>query len=99
MNGVAGRQEKSTAFCYFEDEKTMLLSYIDKKKKGKKNILALTTMHSQVKLSVDERKKPRALVFLRPNQRWSRRCRLDICQNVDQDEDKKVDTKCFCIHA
>ena len=41
----------------------MLLSYIDKKKKGKKNILALTTMHNQVKLSVDERKKPHALVF------------------------------------
>ena len=41
----------------------MLLLYIDKKKKGKKNILALTTMHNQVKLSVDERKKPHALVF------------------------------------
>ena len=41
----------------------MLLPYIDKKKKGKKNILALTTMHNQVKLSVDERKKPHALVF------------------------------------
>ena len=41
----------------------MLLSYIDKKKKGKKNILALTTMHNQVKLGVDERKKPHALVF------------------------------------
>ena len=41
----------------------MLLSYIDKKKKGKKNILALTTMHNQVKLSVNERKKPHALVF------------------------------------
>ena len=41
----------------------MLPSYIDKKKKGKKNTLALTTMHNQVKLSVDEKKKPHALVF------------------------------------
>ena len=41
----------------------MLLFYIDKKKKVKKNILALTTMHNQVKLSVNERKKPHALVF------------------------------------
>ena len=41
----------------------MLLSYIDKKKKGKKYIIALTTMHNQVKLSVHERKKPHALVF------------------------------------
>ena len=63
MKGVADREEKSTVFCYSEDEKKMLLSYIDKKKKGKKNILALTTMHNQVKLSVDERKKPHALVF------------------------------------
>ena len=63
MKRVTDREEKSTAFCYSGDEKTMLLSYIDKKKKGKKNILALTTTHNQVKLSVDERKKPHALVF------------------------------------
>ena len=63
MKRVADREEKSTAFCYSEDEKTMLLSYIDKKKKGKKNILAFTTMHNQVKLGVDERKKPHALDF------------------------------------
>ena len=37
--------------------------------------------------------------FLRPHQRWSRRCRLDMCQNVNQDEDKKVDNKCSCILA
>ena len=63
MKGVADREEKNTALCYSEDEKLMLLLYIDKKKKGKKNILALTTMHNQVKLSIDERKKPHALVF------------------------------------
>ena len=55
MKGVADREEKSTAFCCSKDEKTMLLSYIDKKKKGKKNILALTIMHNQVKLSFDKR--------------------------------------------
>ena len=63
VKGVADREEKSTAFCYSEDEKTMLLSYIDKKKKWRKNILALTTKHNQVKLSVGERKKSHALVF------------------------------------
>ena len=51
------------AFCYSEDEKTMLLLYVDKKKKGKKIILALTTMRNQAKLSVDERNKPHALIF------------------------------------
>ena len=51
------------AFSYSEDEKTMLLLYVDKKKKGKKIILALTTMRNQAKLSVDERNKPHALIF------------------------------------
>ena len=46
-----------------------------------------------------QEKETSCVGFLRPNQRWSRRCRLDICQNVDQDEDKKVATKCFCIRA
>ena len=63
MEEVADREEKSTAFCYSEDEKAVLLWYIDKKKKEKKNILVPTTMQKQVKLSVDERKKPHALVF------------------------------------
>ena len=63
MKRVVDREEKNTAFCYSDDEKTMPLLYIDKKKKGKKNILVLTTMHNQLKLSVDERKKPHALVF------------------------------------
>ena len=63
MKEVADREEKSPAFCCSENEKTMLLSYTDKKKKGKKNILALTTIHNQVKLSVDKRKKPHGLVF------------------------------------
>ena len=44
-------------------------------------------------------KKTSCVGFLGPHQRWSRRCRLDICQNVDQDDDKKVDTKCFRILA
>ena len=62
MKGVTDREDKNAVFCCSEDEKTMLLSYIDKKKKGKKNILALTTMHNQVELSIDERKKPHVLV-------------------------------------
>ena len=41
MKGIADRQEKSTAFCHSEDKKTMLLLYIDKKKKRKKIFLPL----------------------------------------------------------
>ena len=36
----------------------MLVSYIDKKKSGKKNVIALSTMHDNVKITKDQRKKP-----------------------------------------
>ena len=75
----------------------MLLSHIDKKKKGKKNILALTTMHNQVKLSVSERKKPHALVFY--DHTKSGVDIVDLISDIDEYEDKKVDTKYFRIHA
>ena len=36
----------------------MLVSYIDKKKSGKKNVTVLSTMHDNVKITKDQRKKP-----------------------------------------
>ena len=41
----------------------MLVSWVDKKKSGLKNILMLTTMHDIVKVFRDERKKPHVMVF------------------------------------
>ena len=41
----------------------MLISYIDKKKSGKKNIIALTTMHDKVKVTNDQRCKLHVLVM------------------------------------
>ena len=32
--------------------------YIDNKKSGKKNVIVLTTIHAQVKVTNDQRKKP-----------------------------------------
>ena len=40
-----------------------MVSWIDKKKSGMKNILCLTTMHDTVKTSRAQRKKPHMLVF------------------------------------
>ena len=40
----------------------MLVSYVDKKKSGKKNVLILTTMH-EVKVIRDERMKPNVHCF------------------------------------
>ena len=36
----------------------MLVSYIDKKESGKKNVIVLTTMHDKVKVTNDQQKKP-----------------------------------------
>ena len=41
----------------------MLVSWVDKKKSGLKNILMLTTMYDIVNVSRDERKKPHVMVF------------------------------------
>ena len=48
LKATKDREEKSTMFVYHKDKDMMLVSYIDKKK-WKKNIIALTTMHNSVK--------------------------------------------------
>ena len=62
---IENREERLTVFAYNSDngKDKMLISYIDKKKSGKKNILALTTMYDTVRVSKDQRKKPDVLVF------------------------------------
>ena len=41
----------------------MLVSYIDKKKSGRKNVIVLTTMHYTVKVTNSKRKKPQVHVI------------------------------------
>ena len=41
----------------------MLVSYIDNKKSGKKNVIVLTAMHDQVKVTNDQWKKPHVHVM------------------------------------
>ena len=36
----------------------MLVSYIDKRQSGKKNVILLSTMHDNVKITKDQQKKP-----------------------------------------
>ncbi len=57
----AGREPKSTMWCY--NGKKMLISYADKKKKGTKVVMALSTMHDEMRISKDERKKPEPIVY------------------------------------
>ena len=55
---VDNRNKKSIFFVCGEDDDLMLVSYIDKKNSGKKNMVVLTSMHDKVKVSKDERRKP-----------------------------------------
>ena len=57
------RDEKSTLSVNRQDNEMMLVSYIDKKKSGKNNIIVLTTMHTKVKVTNDQRCKPHVLVM------------------------------------
>ena len=61
MKTDAGREFKSTKWCY--NDKKMPISYADKKNKGTKIVLALTTMHDEMRVSKDKRKKPEPLVY------------------------------------
>ena len=63
LKAMMDRGEKSTLSVHHQDKKMMLLSYIDKKKSGKKNIITLTAMHNKVKVTNDQRCKLHVLVM------------------------------------
>ena len=54
MKSLKDREEKSTIFAHHSKKNIMMVSYIDKKKLGKKKKPCLTTMHDQVKVTNDE---------------------------------------------
>ena len=58
LKSVNDREQKPVLYVYHEEKNVMFVSYIDKKKLGKKNVIVLTTMHDKVKVTNDQRKKP-----------------------------------------
>lgn len=58
-----GRENLSTMYAYCEDIKSLLVSYVVEKKKGKKNVLVLTSMHKDVSVTQDQRLKPNVISF------------------------------------
>ena len=55
---VTDREERSVMHVYNTKEKIKLVSYIDEKKSGKKNVIVLLPMHDNVKITKNQRKKP-----------------------------------------
>ena len=58
LKPVADREERSAMHVYNAKEKIMLVSYIDKKKSNKKNVLVSLAMQNNVKVTKDQQKKP-----------------------------------------
>ena len=58
LKPVSDREERSIMHVYNIREKTVLVSYVDKKKSGKKNAIVLSTKYDNVKIAKDQRKKP-----------------------------------------
>ena len=54
---MEGRKEKSTIYAYQSNGDGLIVSYVDKKKAGKKNIVVLTAMHTSVSVTKDQRVK------------------------------------------
>ena len=63
LKAMTDRDEKSTLSVHRQDKKMMLVSYVHKKKSGKKNIIPLTTMRDKAKVTNDQRCKPHVLVM------------------------------------
>ena len=55
--------EQSTFYIHGKDDDLMLVLYVDKKKSGKKNVVVLTSMHDNVRVMKDERRKPQVHTF------------------------------------
>ena len=63
LKAMTDRDEKLMLSVHHQDKEMMLVSYINKNKSGKKNIIALTTMHNKVKVMNDQQCKPYVLVM------------------------------------
>ena len=50
-------------YAYQSNGDGLLVSYVNKKKVGKKNIVVLTTMHTSVSVTKDQRVKPNVHTF------------------------------------
>ena len=63
IKSMEGLEEKSLIYAYKSSGDGLLVSYVDKKKAGKKNIVVLITMHTSVSVTKDQRVKPNFHTF------------------------------------
>ena len=58
IKSLENREERSVLYVFDGDEKICLVFDIDKKKPGKRNVAVLCTVHDEVRVTKDERRKP-----------------------------------------
>lgn len=63
IKSVTERDDLSVKYAYCDDIKSLLVSYVVKKKRGWKNVLVLSSMHRSVSITKDACGKPDVIVF------------------------------------
>ena len=58
IKSLENREERSVLHVFYSDKKILLALYIDKKKSGKSNVVVLSTLHDEVRVTKDEQRKP-----------------------------------------
>ena len=58
IKSLKNREERSILHVFDSDEKILLVSYIDEKRSGKRNVVVLSTLYDEVRVTKNERRKP-----------------------------------------
>ena len=58
IKSLENREVMSVLHVFDSDKKILLALYIDKKKSGKSNVVVLSTLHDEVRVTKDEQRKP-----------------------------------------
>ena len=88
------QEEMSVLHVHHEEKKIMLVSYIDKKKSGKKNVIILSTMHENVKVTKYQRKKPQVHTMY-DHTTWG----VDVVDLLSRSYSTRIKTKRWPLNA
>ena len=94
IKSMEGREEKSTIYAYQSNGDGLLVSCVDKKKAGKKNIVVLTTMHTSVSVTKDQRVKPNVHTFYDHTKGW-----VDVVDLVSTHNTNKMKNQRWPVNA
>ena len=89
VKALNDREEKSILHVYYEEKKIILVSYIDKRKSGKKNVIILSTMHENMTVTKDQRKKRQVHPMYENKKMSSSCCRFVVNKSFYKDKNER----------